>query len=212
MERVKLLLVWAGLAAQSKLSLSDRLRGAMLRLILVSTTLLFHGAVAQSQENGAKQPRWEFRKGGVFVLADRQRSLVLGGTFARDNLDRFLEGSDAQVAYTEGEDCTKCYYVDLGKDGSLFVDSPDGLMIDQIKGYGPLFKDEHDVRGWQNVKKGAVLFCDDGYEEVCLPDPKSTVGYIIDRGQCDTPPPPSGSDLAKRKFTGCEIIAGLEIY
>ncbi|WP_367718047.1 hypothetical protein AB2N04_07530 [Nitratireductor sp. GISD-1A_MAKvit] len=159
-------------------------------------------------------PTWLVRDNGIYATDDVSRSIELGGTFARSNLDRFLGDVDANIIRTEGEDCSICYYITLN-DGGIFIDS-NGTTISLIEVYGTAFTDSYGFRVGDNISRGTSLYCtmnDDSGEQHCRKENSAGASWIIESGaDCNHLSAvllPNGVKHAK--FAGCESVAGFSL-
>ncbi|MCV0351842.1 MAG: hypothetical protein K5863_17325 [Nitratireductor sp.] len=178
-------------------------------------TFTFDSDCRKSSSRVEVSPTWQVRSTGVYALDDDSRSIELGGTFARSNLDRFLGDVDANIIQTEGEDCSICYYITLKDGGVIFIDS-DGQTIDHIRAYGPAFVDSEGTAQGTKSSKGDKLICIENalmLEEECREKITRGVRWIFQEGSsCRyNSRTPIYEDLEIITFNGCESIIGFAI-
>lgn len=174
-------------------------------------TFTFDSDCRKSSSRVEVSPTWQVRDNGVYALDDDSRSIELGGTFARSNLDRFLGEVDAKLLRTEGEDCGVCYYITLN-DGGIFIDS-NGTTISLIEVYGTAFTDSYGFRVGDNISRGTSLYCTmngDSGEQHCRKEKSSGVSWMIESdADCNhLSVVLLQNGLKRTKFAGCEAIAG----
>lgn len=161
-----------------------------------------------------KPPVWEFKEDGAYAIDDNSRSLILGETFARDNLDRFLGNSNARVIETKFEDCRYCYYVSIEDEAIILIESTDKLIIDTITAFGENFTDEYKKDNNGKFNKNENFLCEinelDGYE-MCRKSMSSKLYYIINRETCAEYTPYYFPESGNYTSKGCEVIIGYEL-